>query len=155
MKRVEDIILENSPETKAKLYLPAKKAFEAPDTGITIIKPAAYRVIKDCAETTLLFLPIEIFIKFKSPIQVLKGKFNRDSVIDLYNRTTTDAVAKILYQLILDTCPKSVPQLSPVNPANITSHTNVDDPYGEYEYATPTKGEETRNSVDIICSTYC
>lgn len=155
MKKIEDIILENSPETKAKLYLPAKKAFEAPDTGITIVKPAAYRVIKDCAETTLLFLPIEIFIKFKSPIQVLKGKFNRESVIDLYNRTTTDAVAKILYQLILDTCPKSMPQLSPVSPANITSNINLDDPYGEYEYSTPNKIEETRNSVDTICSTYC
>jgi len=154
MKRIEDVILENSSETKAKLYQPAKKAFEAPDTGVTIIKPAAYRVIKDCAETTLLFLPIEIFIKFKSPIQVLKSKFEREAVIDLYNRTTTDAVAKILYQLILDTCPKSVPQLSPVNPANIVN-SNSDDPYGEYEYGNSAHVQESKSSVDLIIATYC
>lgn len=155
MTRIEDIILATSTETKAKLYQPAKKAFEAPDTGITVVKPAAYRVIKDCAETTLLFLPIEIFIKFKSPIQALKGKFTRESVVELYNRTTTDAVAKILFQLIVDTCPKSVPQLSPVNPANIINN-NVDDPYGEYEYATGSGNQETsKSSVELICSTYC
>lgn len=154
MTRIEDIILTTSSETKAKLYQPAKKAFEAPDTGITIVKPAAYRVIKDCAETTLLFLPIEIFIKFKSPIQVLKGKFTRESVVELYNRTTTDAVAKILYQLILDTCPKSVPQLSPVNPANIVNN-NTDDPYGEYEYGNSNTVQESKSSVELICSTYC
>ena len=73
MTRIEDVILECSTETKAKLYIPAKKAFESPDTGITIVKPAAYKVIKDCAETTLLFLPIEIFLKFKNPFYGVKG----------------------------------------------------------------------------------
>jgi hypothetical protein len=154
MNRIEDVILANSSEIKAKLYQPAKKAFESPDTGINIVKPAAYRVIKDCAETTLLFLPIEIFIKFKSPVQALKGKFTRDAVIDLYNRTTTDAVAKILFQLIVDTCPKSVPQLSTVNPANI-GNSNTDDPYGEYEYGNSHAVQESKSSVEIICSTYC
>lgn len=154
MKKIEDIILESSPEIKAKLYTPARKAFEAPDTGITIVKPAAYKVIKDCAETTLLFLPIEIFLKFKSPTQSLKGKFPRDSVIDLYNRTATDSVAKILFQLILDTCPKSPPQLAPVNTASILTAIDKDDPYGSYGDTTPITAPETKSLIDTICVAY-
>lgn len=155
MKKIEEIILENSSEIKAKLYGPAKKAFEAPDTGITIVKPAAYRVIKDCAETTLLFLPIEIFLKYKSPIQSLKNKFSRDQVIDLYNRTTTDYVAKILFQLIVDTCPRSTPQLTPINKANLISNIETDDPYGAYGDMIPTIEESSKSRVDIIVAAYC
>lgn len=155
MIRIEDVILSVSTETKAKLYLPAKKAFEAPDTGITIVKPAAYKVIKDCAETTLLFLPIEIFLKFKSPVQSLKGKFNREQVIDLYNRTTTDSAAKILFQLILDTCPKAPPQLAPVNTATILTSIDKDDPYGSYGDSAQTVSQETKSLVDTIASVYC
>lgn len=155
MKKIEEVILESSSEVKAKLYGPAKKAFEAPDTGITIVKPAAYRVIKDCAETTLLFLPIEIFIKYKSPIQALKGKITREQVIDLYNRTTTDYVAKILFQLILDTCPKSAPQLAPVNKASLISNIETDDPYGAYGDIIPTTEETSKSQVEVIISAYC
>lgn len=154
-KKIEEIILENSSETKAKLYLPAKKAFEAPDTGVTIVKPAAYKVIKDCAETTLLFLPIEIFLKFKNPVQSLKGKFTRDHVIDLYNRTTTDSVAKMLFQLILDTCPKAPPQLAPVNTAAILSNIDKDDPYGSYGDSSQVTLQETKSLVDTIALVYC
>lgn len=154
MKKIEEVILEHSPETKAKLYGPAKKAFEAPDTGVNIVKPAAYKVIKDCAETTLLFLPIEIFLKYKSPIQSLRGKITRDQVIDLYNRTVKDTTAKILFQLILDTCPKSTPSLAPVNPVNILSDVSDDDPYGSYGDTAPIV-EESKSLIDIICSAYC
>lgn len=153
MSRIEDIILENSGEVKAKLYGPAKKAFEAPDTGITIVKPAAYKVIKDCAETTLLFLPIEIFLKYKSPTQTLRGKFTREQVIELYNRTVKDTAAKILFQLILDTCPKSAPSLAPVNPSNVLLGLNSDDPYGSYGDTAPV-AEESKSLIDIICSAY-
>lgn len=152
MKKIEDIILETSPETKARLYGAAKKAFDAPDTGVTIVKPAAYKVIKDCAETTLLFLPIEIFLKYKSPTQTLRGKFTREQIIDLYNRTVKDTTAKILFQLILDTCPKSAPSLAPVNPSNVLNIDN-NDPYGSYGDSTPVV-EESRSLVDIICSAY-
>lgn len=152
MNKVENIILENSGEVKAKLYGPAKKAFEAPDTGITIVKPAAYKVIKDCAETTLLFLPIEIFLKYKSPTQTLRGKFTREQIIELYNRTVKDTAAKILFQLILDTCPKSAPSLAPVNPSNVLNIDN-NDPYGSYGDSTPVV-EESRSLIDIICSAY-
>lgn len=154
-KKLEEIILDTSPEIKAKLYQPAKKAFEAPDTGITINKPAAYKVIKDCAETTLLFLPIEIFLKFKNPIQSLRGKFTRDHVIDLYNRTISDSVAKILFQLILDTCPKAPPQLTPVNTAAILTNIDKDDPYGSYGDSSQAVSPETKSLVDTITAVYC
>jgi len=154
MKRIEDIILEYSAEPKAKLYLPARKAFEAPDTGITIIKPAAYKVIKDCAETTLLFLPIEIFLKFKTPTTTLKGKFSRDQVVDLYNRTTTDSVAKILFQLIVDTCPKAPPQLIPANTTNYLTSVDPDDPYGSYGEVSVLKEEPSKSLVDTIMLVY-
>lgn len=153
--RIEEIILDNSSEIKAKLYQPAKKAFESPDTGITINKPAAYKVIKDCAETTLLFLPIEIFLKFKNPVQSLRGKFTRDQVIDLYNRTTSDSVAKILFQLILDTCPKAPLQLAPVNTASILTNIDKDDPYGSYGDSTQVVSTETKSLVDTIAAVYC
>jgi len=154
MKKIEEIILETSPETKAKLFGAAKKAFEVPDTGVTIVKPAAYKVIKDCAETTLLFLPIEIFLKFKSPVQSLRGKFNRESVIDLYNRANTDLIAKILFNLILDTCPKAPPQLISNNPTNLLSNVDPDDPYGSYGDTAPVVSETTRSQVDIILQAY-
>ena len=147
MKKIEDIILETPPETKSKLYGAAKKAFDAPDTGVTIVKPAAYKVIKDCAETTLLFLPIEIFLKFKTPTTTLKGKFSRDQVVDLYNRTTTDSVAKILFQLIVDTCPKAPPQLIPANTTNYLTPVDPDDPYGSYGEVSVLKEKPKRDIV--------
>ncbi|NBO99186.1 MAG: hypothetical protein EBU90_03535 [Proteobacteria bacterium] len=153
MARIEDVILTVSPETKAKLYGPAKKAFEAPDTGVTITKPAAYRVIKDCAETTLLFLPIEIFLKLKSPVQTLKGKVTKDQIVDLYNRASGDSVSKILFQLLLDSCPKSTPQAIPA--ANILSHVDVDDPYGTYGDNAPVFSEESKSAVELVIATYC
>lgn len=153
MARIEDVILSVSPETKAKLYIPAKKAFEAPDTGVTIVKPAAYRVIKDCAETTLLFLPIEIFLKLKNPVQVLKGKVTKEQVFDLYNRASSDSVSKILFQLLLDNCPKTTPQAIPSS--NILSHVDADDPYGTYGDTAPVINEESKSAVDLIVSTYC
>ena len=154
MKKIEDIILENSLEVKAKLYGAAQKAFDAPDTGVTIVKPAAYKVIKDCAETTLLFLPIEIFLKFKSPIQSLRGKFNRESIVDLYNRATTDLIAKILFNLILDTCPKAPPVLINNNPANLIASVDPDDPYGSYGDTAPVIPDTTKSQIDIILQAY-
>ena len=154
MKKIEDIILENSLEVKAKLYGAAQKAFDAPDTGVTIVKPAAYKVIKDCAETTLLFLPIEIFLKYKSPIQSLRGKFNREQIIDLYNRSSSDLIAKILFNTILDTCPKALPQLITTNPSNLLATVDPDVPNGSYGDTAPVTPGLQKSPVDIIIQAY-
>jgi hypothetical protein len=47
-----DIILQNSQAKEAKLYGPATKASTNPETGVTILNPAAFHVIRDCANIT-------------------------------------------------------------------------------------------------------
>jgi len=151
MKTIEEVILENSLEQKAKLYKPAKIAFDNPETGVSITNKSAYRVIKDCAETTLLFLPLEIFLKYKNPISSLKGKFNRENVTDLFNRSKNDLVSRALFNSILDTCPRStlaIPTKSAVH------NNNTDDPYGEYSSDTQNDQVDNRSQVDIILSSY-
>jgi hypothetical protein len=87
-------------------------------------------------------------------LQSLKGKFTKESIIDLYNRTTTDSVAKILFHLILDTCPKAPPQLTPVK-TSVTTNLDLDDPYGAYGDNIPVQAEEaSRSLVDIIVTAY-
>jgi hypothetical protein len=152
MKRIEDIILESSSEVKAKLFGPAQIAYQNPETGVTITKPSAFRVIKDCAETALLFLPIEVFLKYKSPISSLKGKFNRENVGDLYSRSQNDSVTRVLLNLILDTCPKSPSTILPSNA--LKAQINSDDPYGEYGDSGSHTTVENKSLVDIILSIY-
>lgn len=143
MTNIETIILENSLEPKAKLYGPAQKAFTNPETGITIIKQSAARVIKDCAETTLTFLPIEIFLKYTNPIQTLKGRFNVENVKDLVERSKTNAVSKLLFDLIIETCPKNT---------TIATKANHNDPYGDYSEVQDIP--IASNAVDLILKTY-
>jgi len=143
MTNIETIILENSLEPKAKLYGPAQKAFTNPETGITIIKQGAARVIRDCAETTLIFLPIEIFLKYTNPIQALKGKFNTENVKDLLERSKTNAASKLLLNLIIETCPKNT---------IITTKADHNDPYGDYSEIQDMP--VASNAVDLILKTY-
>jgi hypothetical protein len=143
MTNIETIILENSLEPKAKLYGPAQKAFTNPETGITIIKQGAARVIKDCAETTLAFLPIEIFLKYVSPVITLKGKFNVENVKDLFERSKTNTTSKLLLNLLLETCSKNT-----IN----TTKADHNDPYGDYSEIQDMP--IASNAVDLILKTY-
>jgi len=151
---VEDIILANSIESKAKLIIPARKAFESPDTGVTIVKPAAYRVIKDCAETTITFLPIEIFLKYNEPVKQLKGKFTREQITDLYNRSKNNRNTELLFKCMLNTCP--------VNQTTITNigiqSSSMTDPYGDYDDAEKMAGSKNislDSELDVVIKTYC
>lgn len=152
---VEDIILANSPEPKAKLIIPARKAFESPDTGVTIVKPAAYRVIKDCAETTITFLPLEMFLRLENPIKQLKGKFNKEQITDLYHRSQNDKIAQLLFKCILETCPRteSSPQITQIG----IQSSSMSDPYGDYDDAEKMVGSKatTDTELDIVIKTYC
>lgn len=152
---VEDIILTNSSEPKAKLIIPARKAFEAPDTGVTIVKPAAYRVIKDCAETTITFLPVEIFLKYNEPIKQLKGKFTKEQIVDLYNRSKNNKNTLLLFKCMLDTCPRE--QQPTVGNIGIQS-SSMTDPYGDYDDAEKLPGSKNiapENELDVVIKTYC
>jgi len=145
---IEEVILSSSAEPKAKLFGPATKALSNPETGITVVKQGALRVIKDCAETTVNFLPIEIFLSYIDPVKSLKGKFNTNNVTDLFNKSKTNKVSKLLFDLILSTCsPVSVPAQS------VLSHSDENDPYGDYDNAVPVT-TSTLNSIQVILQTY-
>ena len=64
MKFIE-IILENSKSKEAKLFSPAKKAANNPETGITIQNKSAYHV------------PHYIFANYDCPFTELSGKFKK------------------------------------------------------------------------------
>jgi hypothetical protein len=154
---VEDIILSNSIEPKAKLIIPARKAFEAPDTGVTIVKPAAYRVIKDCAETTITFLPVEIFLKYSEPVKQLKGKFTREQITDLYNRSKSNRNTELLFKCMYNTCPSSSSSEITITNIGIQS-SSITDPYGDYDDAEKLSGSKNTtpgNELELVIETYC
>jgi hypothetical protein len=70
-----DIILQNSQAREAKLVGPATKASTNPETGVTILNPAAFHVIQDCAKLTIKYIPHYVFGVYANPFEVLKGKF--------------------------------------------------------------------------------
>jgi hypothetical protein len=147
---IEEVIYSVSPEQKSKLLGPATKAFNNPDTGITANKPSALRVIKDCAETTILFLPIELFVKMNNPLTLLKGKFNAVNVTDLYNRSKNNKIAKLLFDLILETCPKQPTVQTSVS----LQVADESDPYGDYDNSVSTVAVQQSSPVQIILQHY-
>jgi len=120
-----DAIINNSPIKEAKLYAPALKAYNAPETGITIQSAAAYNVIKDCAEITLKYLPHYIFGSYANPVSVLKGKVTANDVDEFISNAQNDIVLHQLLVLILD-------KIEPLITTNsITLEHNTKDPYQE------------------------
>lgn len=143
---VEEAILTFSTEPKAKLYGPATKAFTNPETGITVQKQGALRVIKDCAETTVNFLPIEIFLTYADPVKVLKGKLELTAVTDFYNRSKNNKITKVLLDLILTTCSHII-----TNP--VVEFADNNDPYGDYDN-TVQSNISNLTPVQLIMQTY-
>jgi hypothetical protein len=156
MKFIE-IILENSTIKEAKLFSPAKKAANNPETGITIQNKSAYHVIKDCANITIKYLPHYIFANYDSPFIKLSGKFKRNEIEEFVSFTEKDIVSKQLLTLILD-------QHGSVNIKPEVTIVDNDDlefsnPYGEYGVGfdkSTIKTENNRNSstVDILCDIF-
>jgi len=143
-----DIILQNSQAKEAKLYLPAKKANEVPETGVSIQTPAAYHVIKDCAAITLKYLPHYIFGLYANPFEVLKGKFQYNDVVEFVNAANSDMVMNQLLTLITSKIKSpgtAVPTVSPL----VSPH----DPYGDYDSYTPTPVQEV-DTVTRICNAF-
>jgi hypothetical protein len=91
MKFIE-ILLENSKVKEAKLYAPAKKASNNPETGITIQNKSAYHVIKDCANITIKYLPHYVFANYEYPFTELSGKFKRKDIEEFVSSTEKDIV---------------------------------------------------------------
>jgi len=97
----EEVILENSADQIAKLYGPAARAADKPDTGVEIKKKAAYYVIRDCAGITRKYLAIHVWGLFNDPILDLKGKFTSNEVKNFLERSKTDTEAMLLKKLII------------------------------------------------------
>ena len=83
----EEVILENSTERIAKLYGPAARAADKPDTGVEIKKKAAYFVIRDCAGITRKYLSIHVWGLFDDPVLDLKGKFTSNEVKSFFKKS--------------------------------------------------------------------
>jgi hypothetical protein len=139
--RFLDIIIDNSPVKEAKLYGPAQKAAEKPDSGVTIQNPAAYHVIQDCATIAKKYLPVYIFGLYAHPFEELKGKFNFQDIKEFVDAAFSDVTMNQLLVLILDKVKKL-----PYVPAK-----NVNDPYGDYESY---EGVNEKDVVSLLCRAF-
>jgi len=130
----EEVILENSTERIAKLYGPAARAADKPDTGVEIKKKAAYYVIRDCAGITRKYLSIHVWGLFDDPILDLKGKFTSNEVKSFLKRAETDTEAKLLKKLILaDIREKYEVVHTSTGTTAVSYEADADDIYSYYE----------------------
>lgn len=137
-----DIILQNSQAKEAKLINPATKASTNPETGVTIVNPAAFHVIRDCAKITVKYLPHYVFGLYANPFEVLKGKFEYNDVVEFVKAALSDMVLNQLLVLIVEKIKKSSSTLA----------TSEADPYGDYEsfnYA-----DKEQSSIVLICEAF-
>ena len=131
----EEAIIKNSPEQIAKLWGPAGKAHESPDTGVEVLKKSAYFVIRDCAKMAKHYLPIHVWGLYDDPLTSLKGKFTKVDVEDFLKRSESNPEAIALKKVILNDI-KVKHQLTdptPSQPQSISFEESGDDLYGYYE----------------------
>lgn len=137
-----DIILQNSQAKEAKLVGPATKASTNPETGVTILNPAAFHVIRDCAKLTTKYLPHYVFGLYANPFEVLKGKFEYSDVVEFVKAALSDMVLNQLMVLITEKIKKSSSTLGGTD----------SDPYGDYESYNVVDKEQT--AVVLICQAF-
>jgi len=138
-----DVLLENSQAKEAKLIGPATKATTNPETGVTILNPAAYHVIKDCAKLTLKYVPHYVFGLYANPFEVLKGKFQYGDVVEFVKAAQADMVLNQLLILIVEKIKKSSSSLGGSD----------SDPYGDYESYSFSDDKEA-TSIALICGAF-
>ena len=128
----EDVLVTNSPTREAKLWEPSKKAYSVPETGITVVNPAALNVIKDCARIAVQYTPLKVFGLYANPFEELKGKFTVDQIKEFVERSKTELHTRQLLRLIID------------RGRNLIAATPIptDSPYGEYDIAEKTIVDE-------------
>jgi hypothetical protein len=149
--RFLEVIIENSSVKEAKLYGPSKKASERPETGITIQTPAAFHVIKDCARFTNQYLPHFIFGSYANPLEILKGKFTKEEIVEFITAARSDIILFQLLTLILDKIRKTDKVF---NMSTSISDFKTSDPYGEYESYTDSFVQETQDPLILLCSAF-
>jgi len=137
-----DILFQNSQAKEAKLIGPASKASTNPETGVTILNPAAFHVIRDCAKLTTKYLPHYVFGLYANPFEVLKGKFEYGDVVEFVKAALSDMVLNQLLVLITEKIKKS---------SSTIGGTDAD-PYGDYESYNVVDKEQT--AVVLICQAF-
>ena len=140
----EEAIIKNNTEQIAKLWGPAGKAHENPDTGIEVLKKGAYFVIRDCAKVARMCLPIYVWELYDDPITSLKGKFTKVDVEDFLKRAVSEPEATALRKVILNDikAKHQVTEPAPSQPRSISFEENDDDIYGYYEGYDDTEEEK-------------
>lgn len=137
-----DILLANSQAKEAKLIGPATKASTNPETGVTILNPAAFHVIQDCAKLTIKYVPHYVWGLYANPFEVLKGKFQYNDIVEFVKAALSDMVLNQLLTLITDKIKK----------ASSTLGGSTVDPYGDYEsYSPVNKDQET---ISLLCTAF-
>jgi hypothetical protein len=155
--RFIDILLENSKLKEAKLFAPAKKAANNPETGITIQNKSAYHVIKDCANITIKYLPHYVFAHYECLFTELSGKFKRKDIEEFVSGAEKDIVLNQLLILILELNGGLIEDTPKVSISDNTD-LEIGDPYGEYGVGfeeIPNKNENNNMSVvDSLCKLF-
>lgn len=132
----EEIILEEASIRQGNLLVPARLAADKPDTGVKILKKSAYYVIKDCANITCQYVTFLAYASIQNPLESLRGKFTKESVVDFVNRSESEHHTNQLLTLIFA-------DISKVSPPKVTINVdkgpefdfnNEDEPYGDYNY---------------------
>lgn len=153
-----EIIIENSSEKIAKLYVPSLKASQNPENGITIQNKSAYHVIKDCAYLARLYLPIHIFQHYIDPFNQLKGKFKRADINEFAESTKTNKINEYLLNIILQRYDKNL-KIDPKKEIFL-SDVETSNPYGEYGFDTDNKeytkqvSNSSKDLVDTLCEIF-
>ncbi len=137
-----DILLQNSQAKEAKLIGPATKACSNPETGVTILNPAAFHVIQDCAKLTLKYVPHYVFGLYANPVESLKGKFQHADIVEFVRAALSDMVLNQLLVLITEKIKKASSVLS----------ANAADPYGDYESYNYNDKEQT--AIALLCNAF-
>jgi hypothetical protein len=152
-----NILFENSDLKQAKLFQPAHKAYNKPDTGITIQHPGAYNVIKDCANVTIKYLPHYVFGAYAHPFVSLKGKFKKPDIEEFIKKCRDDYALNQLLIIIKEKYNiqnqsiKTAPAISDFDP---NTSGDMDDPYGLYGVDEAFDQKLTTNNfsdVDLLC----
>lgn len=137
-----DILLENSQAKEAKLIGPATKASTNPETGVTILNPAAFHVIQDCAKVTIKYIPHYVWGLYANPFEVLKGKFQYADIVEFVKAALSDMVLNQLLVLITEKIKKSSSSIA----------ASASDPYGDYD--SYNYNDKEQSAISLICGAF-
>jgi hypothetical protein len=152
------VIFDNSELNEAKLYTPAQKCLNKPDTGIQIIHKGAFNVIRDCAKITVRYLPHYIFSSYTNPFKSLSGKFTKLDIEEFVKNSRDDFALNQLLIIIKEKYKTINGKLSnKENETSVVENTSETDPYGYYgiddESIIITTPKEL-SDVDILCEAF-